>query len=159
MKGLWSSQPLAGLDCQTAITRRLVRPRQLATGRFRLVNELSKSQHSSIRLSMLLVTLGVCVFFWGLGYKLSLYEFHQASVHRIPEAKLLSRNEDSSATDSARLCLAKLPSAGIVSASVLFIVSLASVGMPNPAWGRQYLALSKPWCLRFTTSPSSLFLR
>ena len=45
------------------------------------------------------------MFFWGLGYKLSLYDFHRASIHRIPDAKLLSRNEDPNATDSTRLCL------------------------------------------------------
>lgn len=42
-----------------------------------------------------LLGLAVCVFFWGLGYKLSLYAPPQTAPHRIPEAKLLSKNEQS----------------------------------------------------------------
>jgi hypothetical protein len=126
-----------------------------------LVIELSKLHHSSIRRSILLVTLGVCVFLWGLGYKLSLYEFHEASVHRIPDAKLLSRNEDSSATDCVRLCLVKLSAAeqGTTFAFVLFVISLASVAGPSSAGAGHYLTLSKPWCLRFAANLSALFLR
>jgi hypothetical protein len=56
----------------------------------------------------MLVTLGMCVFLWGLGYKLSLYEVHDPGVHPIPEAKLLSRNEDPTATDRLRDCLSCL---------------------------------------------------
>ena len=56
---------------------------------------------------MLLVTLGMCVFFWGLGYKLSLYDLHRPSIHPIPAAKLMSRNEDPNATDSVRFSLVK----------------------------------------------------
>lgn len=125
------------------------------------MNELSKSHHSSIRLFMLLMLLGVCVFFWGLGYKLSLYDFHPASVHRIPEAKLLSRNEDPNATDSARLCLVKPTSAESISAYtfVIFIVSLAGLSRSISASDRQYLALSKPWYLRSAAIQSAFFLR
>jgi hypothetical protein len=54
---------------------------------------------------MLLVTLGMCVFLWGLAYKMSLYEAHQASIQRIPEAKLLSRNEDPNTAADVRVCL------------------------------------------------------
>ena len=49
--------------------------------------------------------LGMCVFFWGSGYKLSLYNTHQPNLHRIPAAKLLSKNEDPNATDGPRLSL------------------------------------------------------
>jgi hypothetical protein len=40
-----------------------------------------------------LVFLGVCVFAWGLRYKLSLYDPPQSVSHRIPAAKLLSGKE------------------------------------------------------------------
>jgi len=36
-----------------------------------------------------LVLLGVCVFAWGLRYKLSLYSSPHSATHRVPEAKLL----------------------------------------------------------------------
>ncbi len=36
-----------------------------------------------------LILLGVCIFAWGLNYKLSLYDPPHAPSHRIPVAKLL----------------------------------------------------------------------
>jgi len=42
---------------------------------------------------LLYLGLAVCVFTWGLQYKLSLYEPPHASSRQIPQAKLLSRNE------------------------------------------------------------------
>lgn len=48
---------------------------------------------------MLLVMLGACVFLWGFGYKLSLYDMQRPTVHRVPEAKLLSKNEDTQAAE------------------------------------------------------------
>lgn len=40
-----------------------------------------------------LVFLGICVFAWGLRYKLSLYDPPQSVTHRIPAAKLLTGKE------------------------------------------------------------------
>jgi hypothetical protein len=40
-----------------------------------------------------LVLLGMCVFAWGLRYKLSLYEPPHAIGHRMPAAKLLAGKE------------------------------------------------------------------
>jgi hypothetical protein len=37
--------------------------------------------------------LAFCVFAWGLQYKLSLYDPPQSASHKIPQAKLLSKNE------------------------------------------------------------------
>jgi hypothetical protein len=71
------------------------------------VKEQSKPHRPSIRLSILLAMLGICVFLWGYGYKLSLYNPHPANVHRVPEAKLLSKNEDPNATDSLRVYLSQ----------------------------------------------------
>jgi hypothetical protein len=41
-----------------------------------------------------LVLLGVCVFAWGLKYKLSLYDPPQSVSHRMPAAKLLAAKDD-----------------------------------------------------------------
>lgn len=49
--------------------------------------------------------LGTCVFLWGAAYKLSLYDTHKPTLHPIPEAKLLSKNEDPNASDVLQLCL------------------------------------------------------
>jgi hypothetical protein len=43
--------------------------------------------------SLAFLGLGICVFGWGLGYKLSLYDQSQTPSHQIPNAKLLSRDE------------------------------------------------------------------
>lgn len=40
-----------------------------------------------------LIFLGVCVFAWGLRYKLSLYDPPHSVSHRMPEAKLLTGKE------------------------------------------------------------------
>lgn len=46
------------------------------------------------------VGLAIFVFTWGLQYKLSLYDPPQATSHQIPQAKLLSKNEQTGATQS-----------------------------------------------------------
>jgi hypothetical protein len=124
------------------------------------VIDLPKSQHPSIRLSVMLLALGLCVFFWGLGYKLSLYQAHATSVQRIPEAKLLSHNEDRNATDGVRLCLAKaeLPGQGNPIALFLFLGVISAAGL-RVQRDRQYLSTPKPWCSDFSANRSELFLR
>jgi len=46
------------------------------------------------------VALAFCLFAWGLQYKLSLYDPPEAASHHVPTAKLLSKNEQSSPTES-----------------------------------------------------------
>lgn len=43
--------------------------------------------------ALLFPALALCVFLWGLEYKMSLYEPPHSVSHQIPEAKLLSKNE------------------------------------------------------------------
>lgn len=45
------------------------------------------------RFSFAFLGLAIAVFAWGLQYKLSLYDPPHSISHQIPEAKLLSRNE------------------------------------------------------------------
>jgi len=45
--------------------------------------------------------LALCVFLWGLQYKLSLYDPPQTDSHHVPMAKLLSKNEQSNTTDKS----------------------------------------------------------
>jgi hypothetical protein len=109
---------------------------------------------------MLLLLLGMCVFVWGLGYKLSLYETPTSSIHRIPEAKLLSRNEDRSAADSLRFCLAKAASLQQVYAYtfILAIALLSFIGASANA-GRRYIDLPAPWGPQWDALQSIFFLR
>ena len=93
-----------------------------------IVIERSKPHVVSIRLSILLVMLGMCVFLWGFGYKLSLYDLHPLTVHRIPEAKLLSKNEDARAVDGVRQALASTDSVDRLQAMSLIAVVIAVPG-------------------------------
>jgi len=47
--------------------------------------------------------LALCVFTWGLEYKLSLYDPPHANSHEIPSAKLLSKDEQSATAKSPLL--------------------------------------------------------
>jgi hypothetical protein len=109
---------------------------------------------------MLLVLLGMSVFFWGLGYKLSQYESQTSHIRRIPEAKLMSRNEDRSATDVVQLCLTKaeLLQKGHVYTFILAL-TLFSISGVRTSFGRHYLALPKPWCQQPCAFQSAFFLR
>ena len=95
--------------------------------------EVSKPHFPSFRLSVMLVMLGVCVFLWGSAYKLSLYDMHRPTLHPIPEAKLLSKNEDPNATDSLRLSIVSVVSdygaLFLIAASMVFW----SIGSSWPA--------------------------
>src|SRR5271168_622213 len=62
------------------------------------------------RLSFVFVGLAISVFTWGLQYKLSLYYPKHSTYHQLPEAKLLSKNEQATATDSLLMSAAKAPS-------------------------------------------------
>jgi hypothetical protein len=75
--------------------------------------------------------LAISVFMWGLGYKLSLYDVQQASVHRIPMAKLLSGDENSRSTGRASVSVDS-PQSGIIVAPILaFLAILVAVSKLN----------------------------
>lgn len=99
---------------------------------------------------MLFILLGMCVFFWGLGYKLSLYETPTSNIHRVPEAKLVSRNEDSSAIDAVRLCIAKSESLQASDAyTFVLAMFIVSETVLHENLGRRYRSLPRPRCPQF----------
>jgi hypothetical protein len=69
----------------------------------------SWSANRSFNLLGMLAFLGlsICVFAWGLQYKLSLYDPAQATSHQNPQAKLLSRNEQTATTAGPRVIRTK----------------------------------------------------
>lgn len=94
----------------------------------------------SFNLLGILASLGLaaCVFAWGLQYKLSLYDPPQTASHRVPEAKLLSKNERIGVVESAQAILTK-PSSGVSYSvpAVFFFFLLLAVGELNPQLSRQ----------------------
>jgi hypothetical protein len=77
--------------------------------------------------------LSLLVFAWGLGYKLSLYDPPQAVSHKIPQAKLLSKNEKTVAALSPLLSDTEASRAQIqaVLCSVLLLF-IAAYRLSNP---------------------------
>jgi hypothetical protein len=61
------------------------------------------------RPSILFLGLALAVFAWGLQYKLSLYDPPQAASHEIPQAKLLSRHEQSGTSESPLITKTSVP--------------------------------------------------
>ena len=52
------------------------------------------------RFSFVFIGLAISVFIWGLQYKISLYYPKHSTFHQLPDAKLLSRNEQATATEN-----------------------------------------------------------
>ena len=78
--------------------------------------------------------LGMCVFLWGFAYKLSLYDLHQLTVHRIPEAKLISKNEDARAVEGVRQALASVESGDQLHCLSLLAVVTVVFRSHAPGW-------------------------
>jgi len=78
--------------------------------------------------------LAVCVFTWGLQYKLSLYDPTQAASHQIPHAKLLSKNEQSGTSASPLVVRTKTSTrvSYTVSTTTVFFVLLLALSVLNP---------------------------
>jgi hypothetical protein len=64
---------------------------------------------SASRLTIVFFGVAFAVFTWGLQYKLSLYDPPQAISHKIPQAKLLSRDEQSRTTESPLIKKTSVP--------------------------------------------------
>lgn len=89
------------------------------------VHLLGKSRRSVFLRILASLGLAICVFSWGLQYKLSLYDPPQAASHQIPSAKLISKNEQSRATDSPRVVRTRTSAKVIYSAPTgIFLILL-----------------------------------
>ena len=103
--------------------------------------------------------LGMFVFLWGLGYKLSQYEVRGPSVHRIPEAKLLSPDEDPNATDGLRHCVSHFSKpAGLVFMAAT-IVFWRNVEVPSQNVVHRDLELKQPAGSRLRAGLNAFFFR
>jgi hypothetical protein len=96
------------------------------------------------------IGLGFCVFMWGLQYKLSLYDPPEATSHQIPKAKLLSKNERSSSTQSPQVVRTRTSTTVIYTVPTLaFFILLLAVSVLNPPKsGQSEQRASQSWLLR-----------
>jgi len=99
---------------------------------------LGKIRKFSLLGSLAFLGLGLCVFGWGLGYKLSLYDQSQTPSHQIPKAKLLSRDEQSSIAKSPLAIATKTATRVIYTAptAIFFFLLLAISLLKTPALTR-----------------------
>jgi hypothetical protein len=103
-------------------------------------------------LSVILPTLGlaVCVFAWGLQYKLSLYDPPQSSSHNIPQAKLLSKAEQSGIAENP-VAVGTITSARVscvVPLAVFFFLLLILEISITAASGLRKQCTNHPWHFR-----------
>lgn len=89
------------------------------------------------RFTLCFLGLALCVFTWGLEYKLSLYDPPQASSHEIPSAKLLSKNEQSATAKSALLeksgvSIKAMPMTTLFTLFLSFVLAAQFMGFPAP---------------------------
>lgn len=87
-------------------------------------------------LKLVFFGLALCVFLWGLQYKLSLYDPVQASSHQIPTAKLLSKDDLSSGLTAVLAATRTTPSDSalpslLFTACLLTLLMRTAVGLPS----------------------------
>ncbi len=94
--------------------------------------------------------LAFCVFMWGLQYKLSLYDPPEVASHHIPMAKLLSKNEQSSSTESPLVVRTRTSTRVIYTVpTVVFLILLLTVSVLNPPLsGQSEQRASQSWLPR-----------
>ena len=111
------------------------------------------------RLSFVFVGLAISVFTWGLQYKLSLYYPKHSTYHQLPEAKLLSKNEQATATDGL-LSNVKAPS-DIVRGGLFTLMLFAwGLGLPPISGAAQTeQERTRPWLISLSAGLTTFFFR
>jgi hypothetical protein len=83
------------------------------------------SRRGTFRLVAIVLLLAAGVFFWGLKYKLSLYDSPaSASSMLVPQAKLLSQKERPTAIQADSLVLPSSPELSLIAVSALLFTTI-----------------------------------
>ena len=125
------------------------------------MNSSSPTWAGFSRCTLVFMGLALCVFSWGLQYKLSLYDPPQSISHKIPTAKLLSRDEQATSAETPLMSIAK-PSAKIVQALILtgFLSLLLPLGpLATQTLGHRERESCQLWRLRSSASLNAFFFR
>jgi hypothetical protein len=104
--------------------------------------------------------LAICVFTWGLQYKLSLYYPKHSTYHQLPEAKLLSKNEQATAIDGVLMSIAKAPN-DIVRGGLFTLMLFAWVlGLPPISGATQTeQERTRPWLVSLSAALNAFFFK
>ena len=132
-------QPFGQLNCRIDAILQACRCGDGSDGRFNRVRSGVATLHGLTKIrkfglfgSLAFLGLAFCVFGWGLGYKLSLYDQSQAPSHQIPKAKLLSRDEQSSTAKSPLVITNRTSTRVIYTAPTgVFLFLLLAISLQN----------------------------
>ena len=113
------------------------------------------------RFSFVFLGLAIAVFVWGLQYKLSLYDPPHSTSHQIPEAKLLSRDEQAPVVESAFVVSTDM---WPVIAQILPFTLLVFVLASFHSYGTQILLhlggeAKRPWSISCRPGLTAFFFR
>jgi hypothetical protein len=112
------------------------------------------------RLSFVFVGLAISVFTWGLQYKLSLYYPKHSTYHQLPEAKLLSKNEQATATDGLLMSTAKTPSDTVPGGVLTLMLFALVLGLPPISGATQMeQERTRPWLHSLSAGLNVFFFR
>ena len=114
------------------------------------MQEWNKIRPFSRMSALAFIGLAFCVFSWGLQSKLSLYDPPNAASHRIPMAKLLSRNEQFSPAESPIVIRTRTSTKIVYTAStaVFLMLFLIATILSGPLSGQREQRASRLWHLR-----------
>jgi hypothetical protein len=119
-----------------------------------------KNRPDLSRFTFVFLGLAISVFTWGLQYKLSLYDPPQSTSHEIPEAKLLSKNEQTTVGEGLFIGTAVWPL--IAQVSLLGLLGFALLGLDLP--GTQTFSYrgreaKRPWRFSCRSGLNAFFFR
>jgi hypothetical protein len=104
--------------------------------------------------------LAICVFTWGLQYKLSLYYPKHSTHQQLPEAKLLSKNEQATATDGLLMSTAKAPRPFVRGGLFTLMLFAWVLGLPPISGASQTEPeRTRPWLQSLSASLNAFFFR
>lgn len=113
------------------------------------------------RFTLCLLGLAFCVFTWGLQYKLSLYDPPQAASHELPSAKLLSRDQQSTTTESPLIKSEGAPDKTVMATVFSILLPLFAIlnSLKLPAAFRRNRDAKRPWRQLSQASLNAFFFR
>jgi hypothetical protein len=112
------------------------------------------------QLTLFLLGVAVAVFTWGLQYKLSLYDPPQSISHEIPQAKLLSKDQQATVSEIALLSAnTSTKPAYTLFWTMILVFLLASNRLYMPAAGPMERAAKRPWRISCGPSLNAFFFR
>lgn len=119
------------------------------------------SETSLSRLAFLFLGLAISVFTWGLQYKLSLYDPPQAISHQIPEAKLISKNEQTVEAKNPILDIsgASAKAVQLILSSIFLLISVALNLLHAPVSVERERDAQLPWHVERFASLNAFFFR